>query len=150
MEKDINNSNKNIGRESHNTVNTNNTNTTSKSFIDDGKILKMGREFTLEDFDIIKELGHGAYAKVYLSLHKQDKVEFALKTITKNNIIREGKLYQLFLETELMLMLNNDFIASMHGAFEENKKLILVMDYYKNGDLFDFIAVNSMCFLYNS
>lgn len=106
-------------------------------------ILQKGKVFTLNDFDVIKQLGNGAYAKVYLAKNKNDEKDYALKTISKSSLLKEQKLYQLYLETELMLSLDNYFIAKLHGAFEENGKLILVMDIYKNGDLFDFISINS-------
>lgn len=114
-----------------------------KSIIVEDIILKKGKEFKLSDFDIIKELGHGAYAKVYLATYKEDKKEYALKVIQKYNIVKENKLYQIHLESDLLLILNDEYFAKLYGAFEENKKLILVMDYYKNGDLFDFISLNS-------
>lgn len=97
----------------------------------------------MNDFDVIRQLGNGAYAKVYLAKNKNDQKEYALKTISKNSLVKEQKLYQLHLETDLMLDLDYYFIAKLYGAFEENGKLILVMDIYRNGDLFDFISLNS-------
>ena len=107
------------------------------------KILSNGKKFCLSDFEVLKELGSGAYAKVYLANHIKENRQYALKTISKYSICKENKLYQIHLETDLMLMLDNPFIAKLYGAFEENNKLILVMDLYQNGDLFDFISANS-------
>ena len=110
-------------------------------------ILQKGEKFCLDDFDILKELGNGAYAKVYLCLSKKDKKEYALKSFGKNSMIKENKLYQVFVESELMINLRNDYITRAYSAFEENKRMILVLDYFKNGDLFDFISVNSKFFI---
>jgi len=119
----------------------------SNNFIkkDSKPLLKKGKEFKLSDFDILKELGNGAYAKVYSARSKDenDIKEYALKAFNKTSLIREAKLYQVFVEAELMLFMKNDYIAKIYGAFEENKKCILVMDIFKNGDLFDFISANS-------
>lgn len=106
-------------------------------------ILHKGQNFNLDDFEIIKELGHGAYAKVYLCFGKKDKKEYALKSFGKGSMIKENKLYQVYIEADLMLKLDNYYITKAYSGFEENKRLILVLDYYKNGDLFDFISVNS-------
>lgn len=121
-----------------------------KSNVDklENHVLLKGNNYSYNDFEIIKELGHGAYAKVYLARYKIDNKEYALKTISRHSILKEGKLYQVFFETDLLLMLNNFFIAKIHGAFEEGNKMFIVMDYYKNGDLFDLIAVNSKCIIF--
>ena len=110
--------------------------------------LNKGKEFKLADFEILKELGNGAYAKVYSAHSKDedDKTEYALKAFNKTSLVRESKLYQVYVEAELMLFMKNDYIAKIYGAFEENKKCILVMDVFKNGDLFDFISANSKLF----
>ena len=125
---------------------TNNVNIVSNDDKLKDLILQKGKLYSLNDFDVIRQLGNGAYAKVYLAKNKNDEKEYALKTISKASLLKEQKLYQLYLETQLMLELDNHFIAKLHGAFEESGKLILVMDIYKNGDLFDFISINSKNF----
>jgi serine/threonine protein kinase len=114
-------------------------------------VLNKGKEFKLSDFEISKELGNGAYAKVYSARSKVegDTTEYALKAFNKTSLVRESKLYQVYVEAELMLFMKNDYIAKIYGAFEENKKCILVMDVFKNGDLFDFISANSKFFYKN-
>lgn len=41
---------------------------------------------TINDFDTIQEIGHGAYSVVYLVRHKQTQKIYALKKIYKNKI----------------------------------------------------------------
>lgn len=100
-------------------------------------------KFCFSDFTIIKELGKGAYAKLYLAIYISSGKQFALKCIDKKMMIKEDKLYQVYIELELLQSLESPFIAKAYGGFEENDKLFIVLDYYDNGDLFDFIRLNS-------
>ena len=47
---------------------------------------ELEHEPNISDFNIIKEIGTGAYGKVYLASHKKTKVKYAIKAIDKLNI----------------------------------------------------------------
>jgi serine/threonine protein kinase len=99
--------------------------------------------YQLKDFTIVEEIGNGAYAKVYKADYGEDRKTFALKVIDKRLMIKENKLHHVYIEYEILQMLDFPLIGKAYGLFEENGKLILVLDYYENGDLFDFVKMNS-------
>ena len=112
------------------------------------KINKYENKFKLSDFNIENELGRGAYAKVYKAVHKETGVIYALKSIDIKLITREKKLHHIFVEVDILNMLNHPNIAKIHGVIiNENSKIILIMDYYCNGDLFDFLKDNSKYYI---
>lgn len=100
-------------------------------------------QFSINDFKIEREVGKGAYAKLYVATHISRNKQYALKCIDKKMMAKEDKLYQVYVELELLQSLDCPFIAKAYGGFEENDKLFIVMDYYDSGDLFDFIRLNS-------
>lgn len=100
-------------------------------------------KYSLKDFKIIEEIGYGAYAKVFKAELISTETIYALKAIDKKLILKEGKLHHVYIELNLCKEFDSPYIGKIHDMFEENGKLILVMDYYENGDLFDFIKLNS-------
>lgn len=99
--------------------------------------------FKLSDFNIEREVGKGAYAKVYKALHVSSNKYFALKSIDLRLILKEKKLYQVYVEIGILKELNHSFICKSYGLIKDESKLIVVLDYYPNGDLFDFVKENS-------
>ena len=49
----------------------------------------MQSNYQLTDFQIIQQLGRGAYADVVLALHKAENQMYALKAINKKFIAKE-------------------------------------------------------------
>ncbi len=95
-----------------------------------------------QDFKLIREIGKGAFSKVYLSEHIKTKQSFALKITDKSYLIKEKRLHHFYIEKELLSTLNHPLIAKVFSGYEYEDKLITIMEYYKNGDLFDFIKMN--------
>lgn len=116
-------------------------NSSIKSFED----INWNKKYCLKDFRIEQEIGRGAYANIYKAnlINYNYDVAFTLKVINKELLEREKKLHHFYIEYNILKQLNHAFIAKVYTIFEESKKLIIVMDYYENGDLFDFVKYNS-------
>ena len=96
----------------------------------------------LKDYTLIKEIGKGAFSKVYLAIHNDNKKQFALKITDKKYLIKEKRLHHFYIERDLLISIDHPLIAKVYSGFESEDKLITIMEYYKNGDLFDFIKAN--------
>jgi serine/threonine protein kinase len=55
---------------------------------------------------------------------------------------KENKLYQVYLENEMLNRLNNERVVKVDGIFEENEKIFIVMEYISNGDFYRFLKLN--------
>jgi hypothetical protein len=64
----------------------------------------------LENFEFIKVIGRGNYAKIYLVMYKKTSEVFALKSIRKDQIISENIIYNILNEKEILSNNENDFI----------------------------------------
>jgi len=96
--------------------------------------------FTLENYIVNrKRIGKGSFSTIYLGKHKQTNIEYAIKEIPVDNIkkIKEN----IKREFNLMKNLNHKNIIKLHNVIIDNRcnNIYLVLDYYKNGDLSNFL-----------
>ncbi|PSN47850.1 hypothetical protein C0J52_01244 [Blattella germanica] len=87
-----------------------------------------------EDFEIVKLISNGAYGAVYLVRLKETHQRFAMKKISKNNLMLRNQVDQVFAERDIMSFTDNPFVVSMYCSFETKKHLCLVMEYVEGGD----------------
>ena len=91
-----------------------------------------------KEFEIQKSLGSGGFSVVYEGLHKKTNKKYALKiidfdrlgTLDQENIQKEIEAHKNF---------NHPYIIKLHDFFQEQKKVYLILELCKNGNLFDHI-----------
>jgi len=93
----------------------------------------------IEDhYQLIKEIGKGAFSVVYLVKQKSTGTQFAVKIIDKqaasNADTDEAKLKQ---EVEILKRAKHPNIVQLIDEFETPQKLYLVMELVTGGELFD-------------
>lgn len=54
------------------------------------------------DFEELKLISNGAYGAVFLVKHKQTRQRFAMKKISKNNLILRNQVEQVFAERDIL------------------------------------------------
>ena len=106
--------------------------------------LKTKNKFKKEDFDILSLSGKGAYGTVLKVNLKNDQSKkfYAMKTMDILTLDRIKKLYQAYLECDILSQLNSPYIVEILGAFDERRKIYIVMEYLSKGDFSDFIRLN--------
>ncbi|XP_048475590.1 ribosomal protein S6 kinase alpha-5-like [Rhincodon typus] len=95
----------------------------------------------MENFELLKVLGTGAYGKVFLvrkvSGHDTGKL-FAMKVLKKASIIQKTKTME-HTKTERQVLeqiRQSPFLVTLHYAFQTDTKLHLILDYVSGGELF--------------
>lgn len=71
-----------------------------------------------DDFEIVKLISNGAYGAVYLVRLKENRQRFAMKKISKNNLMLRNQVDQVFAERDIMSFTDNPFVVSMYCTFE--------------------------------
>lgn len=97
------------------------------------------KNFTGKDFEIMCTIGEGAYARVLKVKHKITGDIYAIKEIEKRLIEKEEKLYQCFIENEVLNLCNSPYVIGIHGIYEDLEKVYMVLEYCGKGDLSEFI-----------
>ncbi|XP_074833482.1 NUAK family SNF1-like kinase 2 [Carettochelys insculpta] len=89
-------------------------------------------------YEFLETLGKGTYGKVKKARERSGKL-VAIKSIRKDKIKDEQDLVHIRREIEIMSSLNHPHIVGIHEVFENNNKIVIVMEYASKGDLYDYI-----------
>ena len=65
-----------------------------------------------------------------------DDKYYAIKCLSKENLIERDMIESAKLEKLIMLDVNYPFIVQMHYVFQNNYRVYFVMDYIGGGELF--------------
>ena len=106
--------------------------------------LKTKNKFKKDDLDVICLSGKGAYGTVLKVKFKADTSGkfYAVKVMDVLAMDRIKKLYQAYLECDILSQLESPYIVDILGAFDEHSKIYIVMQYLSKGDFSDFIRLN--------
>jgi len=91
---------------------------------------------TVDDFNLIKVLGKGAFGKVMLVTSKETGKHYAMKSLSKAVLAERGEIVHTKTERKTLEDTHHPFLVHLHFAFQTPSKLYLVMDYCNGGELF--------------
>ncbi len=86
-----------------------------------------GGPLSINDFELQSVLGRGAWGKVFRALHKPSGIVFALKRMKKRALIDEDVARLIVSERKLMSELLHPFICTLHGHFQNDIYLFMVL-----------------------
>ncbi|KAM3140588.1 hypothetical protein pb186bvf_007400 [Paramecium bursaria] len=93
----------------------------------------------VEDLIFIKELGSGQFGWVYQVKHKEMPNYFALKSVSKSQIV-EQSLEKLVLQEKTVLELCNfPFIMGFYRTFKDDISVYFLVEFIRGMELFDVI-----------
>lgn len=94
------------------------------------------QDLCIEDFELLKVLGKGAFGKVFLALKKDNKKLYAIKVLKKQEIIELNQLEHTLAEKLILTHVNHPFLVGLEFAFQTPQKLYFVMEFMRGGELF--------------
>ena len=97
-------------------------------------------EFGLQDFEVLRKLGHGGFGRVFLAQSKVSKKLVALKVIVKKEIPetktdREHVVAEHFCLTHF----GYPFLVRLHCSFQTPTKLFYATEFLQGGELFSWM-----------
>lgn len=87
-------------------------------------------------FEKIKLLGQGDVGKVYLVREKSTALLYAMKVLSKSEMIKRNKIKRALAEQEILASSNHPFIVTLHHSFQSEDHLYLCMEYCMGGEFF--------------
>ncbi|XP_062970147.1 NUAK family SNF1-like kinase 2 [Cynocephalus volans] len=90
-------------------------------------------------YEFLETLGKGTYGKVKKARESSGRL-VAIKSIRKDKIKDEQDLMHIRREIEIMSSLNHPHIITIHEVFENSSKIVIIMEYASQGDLYDYIS----------
>merc|ERR1719419_1889832 len=88
------------------------------------------------DFEFLKVIGRGAFAKVMQVKYKGDNEIYAMKILRKKQIIARNQIDHIKAERKILQALQHPFLVKLRFAFQTDSKLYFVLDYCRGGELF--------------
>lgn len=93
-----------------------------------------------DDFKLIKVIGRGAFGEVQLVRHKFTTKVYAMKLLSKYEMIKRSDSAFFWEERDIMAHANSEWIVQLHFAFQDHRYLYMVMDYMPGGDLVNLMS----------
>ncbi|XP_063903455.1 rho-associated protein kinase 2 isoform X2 [Zophobas morio] len=93
-----------------------------------------------DDFEHIKVIGRGAFGKVQLVRHKYTRQVYAMKRLSKADLIKRSDSAFFWEERHIMAHAQSEWIVQLHFAFQDAKHLYMVMDYMPGGDIVNLMS----------
>ena len=98
------------------------------------------KPLTIDDFVPVRRVGQGDVGAVHLVALAADKdVRFALKILTKQEIIDRNKLHRLHTEATILNKVDHPYVATLFASFQTSTHVYFLMEYCEGGELYDFL-----------
>ncbi|CAI5729877.1 unnamed protein product [Hyaloperonospora brassicae] len=94
------------------------------------------KAWSLDDFEIGRELGTGKFGQVYLAREKNSRMVVALKMLVKEQLKAAGVAHQLRKEVEIHSRIRHENILPLYATFQDATRVYLVLKYAGGGDLY--------------
>eukprot|EP00697_Spironema_sp_BW2_P005008 gnl/Spiro4/16759_TR9022_c0_g1_i1.p1 gnl/Spiro4/16759_TR9022_c0_g1~~gnl/Spiro4/16759_TR9022_c0_g1_i1.p1 ORF type:complete len:558 (+),score=139.67 gnl/Spiro4/16759_TR9022_c0_g1_i1:110-1783(+) len=90
---------------------------------------------TLNDFQVVGNLGKGAFGEVLEVCKADDSQRYAMKILSKGMLQRQGQLHNVISEHTIMSSALHPFIVQLRYFFEDDEHIYFIMDLIENGSL---------------
>ena len=86
-------------------------------------------------FQRIRLIGRGGFGEVYLVQDKLTCEYFALKVLSKADVILRDQISNVRTERDVLSAADNQWVVQLHASFQDSQNLYLVLEYVPGGDL---------------
>lgn len=90
----------------------------------------------IEDFEILKVVGQGAFGKVFQVRKKGTSEIYAMKVMRKDKIVEKNHVEYMKAERDILTKVDHPFIVQLKYSFQTKYRLYLVLDFINGGHLF--------------
>ena len=73
---------------------------------------------SINDYDILKSIGEGAFGKVFLARDKETQTLYAIKALEKQHIVKSDKTKHVYREKEILIkFMHHKHIIKLETTF---------------------------------
>ena len=104
---------------------------------------KLDRSIKLRDLVQLQILGVGTFGKVWLVSHKKSGKSYALKVLSKKEVIGHHQVDGVIREKNIMSSLTHPFVVNLISTFQDERNLYMLIELVQGGELFSVIHTES-------
>ncbi|PAV78180.1 hypothetical protein WR25_25716 isoform C [Diploscapter pachys] len=108
----------------------------AKSVVAKAKALRLCRD----DFEVLKVIGKGAFGEVAVVRMRTVGKVYAMKILNKWEMVKRADTACFREERDVLVYGDRRWITNLHFAFQDEKNLYFVMDYYVGGDMLTLLS----------
>lgn len=97
---------------------------------------ELQKRVTMEDFELLKVLGRGAFGKVVLCREKTTRTMYAMKILKKSVVFQKNEVDHTLTENRVLQTIRHPFIVGLKYSFTTEDRLCFVTEYVSGGELF--------------
>jgi cGMP-dependent protein kinase len=99
---------------------------------------------SLSDLIVVGTLGKGSFGHVQLVRHAKSNKTYALKTVSKVQIVQLGQQEHIINEKKAMAQLNHPFLIKLHATFKDKNCLYFLLEVSLGGELFSVLRAKTL------
>ena len=92
----------------------------------------------INNYILKEDIGYGSFGKLKLGIYKPTGEEFAIKVMNKE-LIKKKMKNVIFRENEIVTRFHHINVINVFELIEDEKNFYIIMEYCKNGELFEYI-----------
>lgn len=97
----------------------------------------------LTDLKVLGTLGKGSFGHVQLVKHTTTGTTYALKTVSKAQVVNLGQQEHIMSEKKAMASLNHPFLIRLHATFKDANCLYFLLEPSLGGELFSVLRAKT-------
>ncbi|KAJ3057498.1 MAP microtubule affinity-regulating kinase 1 [Rhizophlyctis rosea] len=94
------------------------------------------------NYEILRTIGEGSFAKVKLGVHRLTGEKVAIKVIDKDRLPDAYSLRHVHREARIMRLLDHPNIVQLYEVMETKREVMLVLEYAGGGEVLDYIVAH--------
>merc|ERR1711957_6565 len=99
----------------------------------------LNKHIRLKDLVKFRILGVGTFGKVWLVSHKKSATPYALKMLSKREIIGHHQVEGVIREKNIMTSIDHPFVVNLICTFQDDRHLYMLIELVQGGELFSVI-----------
>lgn len=99
----------------------------------------LNKSIRFKDLVKFRILGVGTFGKVWLVSHKRTGTPYALKQLSKREIIGHHQVEGVIREKNIMASLDHPFVVNLVSTFQDDRFLYMLIELVQGGELFSVI-----------
>lgn len=98
-------------------------------------------QVSLSDFELLKKISSGAYARVFLVKKKITSDIYAMKVLHKDDLRQKNQLQRILLEKDILFQFSSEYLVNFYYSIIGHRNLYIIMEYLPGGDLFSLLQM---------